>query len=195
MLDNVLAWIDDRTGLVSGIRAFFDEEIPASSGWHQVFGSVALFVIVTQFMTGLLLSINYAPQPGDAWLSLQYIVNEVTAGRMIHGLHHFGASLAVVIVVLHMIQVAIWGAYKKPREVTWLAGVLLLLLTMAFGLTGYLLPWDNRSYWATVVTLQIASLPPVIGEMTLRVLGSQGGAVGAATFSRFTRCIPWCCRR
>ncbi|MBI1357657.1 MAG: c-type cytochrome [Acidobacteria bacterium] len=185
MLNDLLAWIDDRTGLVSALHGFFEEEIPASSGWHQVFGSVAMFAIVTQFATGLLLAINYAPQPGEAWLSLQYIVTEVTAGRLIRGLHHFGASLAVIIVVLHMVQVALWGAYKKPREATWLAGVLLLLLTMAFGLTGYLLPWDNRSYWATVVTLQIASLPPVVGDWTLRVLGSQDGAVGAATFSRF----------
>jgi len=185
MLDKLLAWVDDRTGLVSGVQSFFDEEIPASSGWHQVFGSVALFALMVQFGTGLLLAINYAPQPGDAWLSLQYIVNEVTAGRLIRGLHHFGASLAVIIVVLHMVQVIIWGAYKKPREATWLAGVGLLLLTLAFGLTGYLLPWDNRAYWSTVVTLQIASLPPVMGDLTLRMLGSQGGAVGAATFSRF----------
>lgn len=185
MLDKLLSWVDDRTGLVSGVQGFFDEEIPASSGWHQVFGSVAMFSLMVQFATGLLLAINYAPQPGDAWLSLQYIVNEVTAGRLIRGLHHFGASLSVIIVVLHMVQVIIWGAYKKPREATWLAGVGLLLLTLAFGLTGYLLPWDNRAYWSTVVTLQIASLPPVMGDLTLRVLGSDGGAVGAATFSRF----------
>lgn len=185
MLDKALAWLEDRTGLVSGVGSFFEEEIPASSGWHQVFGSVALFALLTQFGTGLLLAINYAPQPGDAWASLQYIVNEVTAGRLMRGLHHFGASLAVIIVVLHMIQVIIWGAYKKPREATWLVGVVLLLMTLAFGLTGYLLPWDNRAYWSTVVTLQIASLPPVVGDLTLRVLGSQDGSVGAATFSRF----------
>jgi ubiquinol-cytochrome c reductase cytochrome b subunit len=181
----LLDWIDDRTGAVSAVKDFFDEEIPASAGWHQVFGSVALFLLTVQFLTGVLLAVNYAPQPETAYYSLQYIVNEVTAGRLMRGLHHWGATVMIVIVVLHMVQAAIWGAYKKPREMTWVAGVLLLLLTMAFGLTGYLLPWDNKAYWATVVTLQISALPPVAGDLTLRVLGSEEGTVGAATFARF----------
>ncbi len=185
MLEKLLAWIDDRTGLVSVVQEFFDEDIPASSGWHQVFGSVALFALTVQFLTGVLLAFNHSPQPGEAWYSVRYIMTEVSAGALVRGLHHWGASMMVILVVLHMVQVAVWGAYKKPREATWLVGVLLLLLTLAFGLTGYLLNWDNRAYWATVVTLQIMSLPPVAGEMTLQVLGSEGGRVGAATFQRF----------
>ena len=160
MLRDVLSWLDDRTGIVTGLKKFLDEEIPASSGWHQVFGSVALFILVTQFATGVLLALNFAPQPEISYLSLQYIVNEIPGGRLIRGLHHWGATMMVIVVVLHMIQVAVWGAYKKPREATWLVGILLLLLTLGFGLTGYLLPWDNRAYWATVVTVQIAGLPP-----------------------------------
>jgi ubiquinol-cytochrome c reductase cytochrome b subunit len=185
MLKNVLDWIEDRTGAVSFVQGFFDEEIPASSGWHQVLGSVALFSLAVQFLTGVLLTFNHAPQPGEAWYSVRYIMTEVSAGALVRGLHHWGASMMVVLVVLHMAQVAIWGAYKKPREATWLVGIVLLLMTLAFGLTGYLLTWDNRAYWATVVTLQIAALPPVAGEWTLRLLGSDGKSVGAATFQRF----------
>ena len=181
---NALAWLDDRTGLPSAVRGFLAEEVPASSGWHQVFGSVALFCFLTQAFTGVLLALNYAATPGDAYNSVRYIMTELTAGPLIRGLHHWGASMMVVVVVLHMVQVFLWGAYKKPREATWMAGVLLLLLTMAYALTGYLLPWDNKAYWGTVVTTQIAGSPPVAGPLTLRLLGAEHG-IGAVTFSRF----------
>lgn len=184
MLQHLLKWLDDRTGVVTGLKGFLSEEIPASSGWHQVFGSVALFILLTQFATGVLMALNFAPQPGVSYLSLQYIVNEVPGGRLIRGLHHWGASMMVVVVVLHMIQVAVWGAYKKPREATWLVGILLLLLTLAFSLTGYLLPWDNRAYWATVVTVQIAGLPPG-GSLVQALMGSPDGQVGIGAFQRF----------
>jgi ubiquinol-cytochrome c reductase cytochrome b subunit len=110
---------DDRTGLHSGLRTFLYEEIPASSGWHQVFGSVALFLILIQFFTGAMLAFNYAPTPGDAYSSLRYILTEVTGGRLMRGLHHWGASMLIVVVVLHMVQV---GALTKSRakERGWL---------------------------------------------------------------------------
>src|SRR6185437_11588161 len=114
---------DRRTGLHSGLREFLYEEIPASSGWHQVFGSIALFLILIQFFTGAMLAFNYAPTPGESYNSLRYILTEVTAGRLMRGLHHWGASMIIVVVVLHMVQVFLWGAYKKPREATWVAGV------------------------------------------------------------------------
>ncbi len=107
---------DHRTGLHTGLRQFLYEEIPASSGWHQVFGSVALFLILIQFFTGIMLAFNYAPTTGEAYNSLRYILTEVTAGRLMRGLHHWGASMIIVVVVLHMVQVFLWGAYKKPRE-------------------------------------------------------------------------------
>src|SRR3954447_6675788 len=176
--------LDHRTGLHSALRKFLYEEIPASSGWHQVFGSVALFLILIQFFTGAMLAFNYAPTPGDAYNSLRYILTEVTAGRLMRGLHHWGASMIIVIVVLHMIQTFLWGAYKKPREATWMMGVVLLLVTLAFGLTGYLLPWDNRAYWGTVVTTQIAGQAPLLGPYLTRLLGG-GGAIGVVTFARF----------
>src|SRR5882762_10503807 len=182
--DRLLVWLDHRTGLETGVRNFLYEQIPASSGWHQVFGSVALFLFLVQAFTGALLAFNYAPTPGDAYNSLRYILTEITGGRLIRGLHHWGASMMIVVVVLHMVQVFLYGAYKKPREATWIAGVFLLLLTLAYGLTGYLLPWDNRAYWGTVVATQIAAQAPVMGPYLTRLLGGEG-AIGVVTFARF----------
>ena len=158
----VIYWIEHRTGLESAIKNFLYEDIPASSGWHQVLGSIALFLFLLQAFTGVLLSFNYAPTPGEAYNSLKFIITELTGGRLIRGLHHWGASLMIVVVFLHMTQVFVYGAYKKPREATWLVGVVLLILTLGFGLTGYLLPWDNRAYWGTIVTTQIASKAPLV---------------------------------
>jgi ubiquinol-cytochrome c reductase cytochrome b subunit len=180
----LIDWIEDRTGLISTVEHFMNEEIPASSGWHQVFGSVAMFLFLVQAFTGIMLGLNYGPTPGEAHSSLRYIMTELSGGALIRGLHHWGASAMVIVVVLHMIQVFIWGAYKKPREATWLAGVVLLLFTLAFALTGYLLPWDNRAYWGTVVTTQIAAGVPVMGPYVLRLMGAEDG-VGVVTFARF----------
>jgi ubiquinol-cytochrome c reductase cytochrome b subunit len=176
-------WLDHRTGIHTAVRTFLYEDIPASSGWHQVFGSVAMFLFLVQAFTGIMLAFNYAPTPGEAYNSLRYILTEVTAGRLMRGLHHWGASMIIVIVVLHMVQTFLWGAYKKPREATWMVGVVLLLLTLAYGLTGYLLPWDNRAYWGTVVTTQIAAMAPGLGPYATRLLGGEG--VGVVTFARF----------
>lgn len=177
-------WMDHRTGVPSACQHFFSEDIPDSAGWAQVFGSVALFLFLVQALTGILLAFNYAPTPGDAYDSLQYVIRNVAGGRLVHGLHHWGSSLIVIVVFLHMVQVFIYGAYKRPREATWIAGAILLLLTLAFGLTGYLLPWDNRAYWGTVVTAQIFASVPVLGPFLTHLLGSQSG-VGVLTFARF----------
>ncbi len=184
MVRRILDWLEHRTGLESAARHFLYEDIPASAGWHQVLGSVALFSFMIQVLTGILLAFNYAPTPGDAHSSVRYIMTEVTGGKLIRGLHHWGATLMIIIVVLHMVQVFLWGAYKKPREATWIVGIFLLLMTLGFGLTGYLLPWDNRAYWGTVVTTQIAAKSPGLGAYIERLLGSEGG-IGVVTFARF----------
>ncbi len=180
----VIEWVEHRTGLETAIKSFLYEEIPASSGWHQVLGSVAAFSFLVQAFTGILLAFNYAPTPGDAYNSIRYIMTELTGGHLIRGLHHYGASMMIIVVVLHMLQVFVWGAYKRPREATWIAGCVLLLITLAFGLTGYLLPWDNRAYWGTVVTTQIAASAPGLGPYVSRLMGAEGG-VGVVTFARF----------
>ncbi|HZS55781.1 MAG TPA: cytochrome bc complex cytochrome b subunit, partial [Bryobacteraceae bacterium] len=183
-VSRIAAWIDNRTGLQAGLSRFLFEEIPASAGWPQVFGSIALFLFLVQSLTGILLALNYAPTAGEAYTSLVYIMQQVAGGRMMHGLHHWGASLMIIVVFLHMAQVFIFGAFKRPREATWLAGVLLLLFTLGFALTGYLLPWDNRAYWGTVVTTKIVAGLPVAGPVLTRLAGAADG-VGAITFARF----------
>lgn len=180
----LIGWIEDRTGLVSTFQHFLDEEIPASSGWKQVLGSVAMFLFFVQAFTGVMLGLNYGATPGEAYNSLRHIMSELSGGSLIRGLHHWGASMMVVVVVLHMVQVFVWGAYKKPREATWMVGVVLLLFTLGFALTGYLLPWDNRAYWGTVVTTQIAAGVPLMGPYILRLMGAEDG-VGVVTFARF----------
>src|SRR5579862_5673472 len=180
----VIDWLEHRTGIESAVKNFLYEEIPASAGWHQIIGSMAVFFFVIQVFTGALLAFNYAPTPGEAYNSVKYIMTELTAGPLIRGLHHWGASMMLIIVVLHMIQVFIYGAYKKPREGTWVVGGVLLLITLAFGLTGYLLPWDQRAYTGTVVTTQIGAGVPILGPYVNRLLGSNGD-VGVVTFARF----------
>lgn len=184
MIRQIVAWLEERTGLETAVRNFLYEEIPGSSGWHQVFGSIAAFLFMLQAFTGIMLAFNYAPTPGEAYNSLKYIMAELTGGALMRGLHHWGASMMIVVVVLHMCQVFLWGAYKKPREATWLLGVVLLLITLAFGLTGYLLPWDNRAYWGTVVTTKIAASAPGMGPYLERLMGSDG-SIGVVTFTRF----------
>ena len=183
---SIIDWLEHRTGIETAITQFLQEDIPNSAGWHQVLGSVAMFSFMVQMVTGILLAFNYAPTPGEAWNSVRYIMTEITGGALIRGLHHWGASLMIIIVVLHMLQVFLWGAYKKPREATWIVGCVLLLITLAFGLTGYLLPWDNRAYWGTVVTTQISSSPPVVGPYVARLMGvAPEGGIGVVTFARF----------
>jgi len=181
---NIIDWLENRTGIETAIRNFLYEDIPASSGWHQIIGSTAVFFFIIQVFTGGLLAFNYAATPGDSYNSVKYIMTELTGGKLIRGLHHWGASMMLIIVVLHMLQVFLYGAYKKPREATWMVGVVLLLIVLVFGLTGYLLPWDNRAYWGTVVTTQITGSAPVAGPYLTRLLGSENG-VSRVTFSRF----------
>jgi ubiquinol-cytochrome c reductase cytochrome b subunit len=151
----IATWVADRTGIDETLRSFLGKKIPESAGWPQVFGSVALFVLLVQAVTGILLALNFAPTPQEAYPSLRFIMQQVVAGRFIRGLHHWGASLMVITAVVHMTQVFLWKAYKRPHDLTWVIGVLLLLVILGFGLTGYLLPWDNRAYWGTVVTTRI----------------------------------------
>jgi ubiquinol-cytochrome c reductase cytochrome b subunit len=183
-MSQFLGWLEGRTGICSASRRFFYEEIPASAGWAQVFGSATLFLFLLQAFTGVLLALNYAGTPGDAYDSILYIMQEVTGGRLVRNLHHWGASAMIVVVALHALQVFVYGAYKKPREVLWISGVFLLLFVLAFALTGYLLPWDNRAYWGTVVTTQIAGLAPLVGPYVQELFAARRG-IGVITFSRF----------
>jgi ubiquinol-cytochrome c reductase cytochrome b subunit len=177
-------WLDDRTGIVSGARAFLHKKVPPNLPWSYTLGSVALMLFGVQVVTGVFLAVYYAPTPDHAHDSLRWLESAISGGRLLRGLHHWGASFMVVAVVMHLLRVILHGSYRKPREVNWLIGVKLLLFVMAFGLTGYLLPWDQTAYWATQVTLNIAKSVPLAGPFLAKVLGG-GEHLGAITLTRF----------
>ena len=147
-------------------------------------GSATLFLFVLQAVTGMFLAVYYAPTPDHAYDSVRFIETQVTFGAFVRGLHHWGASGMVVAIGLHMLQVFLYGAYKPPRELMWMVGVVLFLLVMAFAFTGYLLPWDQTAYWATQVGINMVGTVPLVGDFLVRVLRG-GETLGALTLSRF----------
>ena len=157
-------------------------------------GSLAMFLLLLQAATGAFLAFYYSPSPEHAHNAVTYISEEVPFGAFVRGLHHWGASAMVIIVVLHLLRVVLYSSYKAPRELTWIFGVLLLLIVLGFGFTGYLLPWDEKAYWATVVGVEIASTAPGLGDFVAKVLRG-GSEIGAVTLSRFyallTIWLPW----
>jgi len=180
----MLDWLDQRTGFRNGIKHLLDEKLPPGVGWWFVTGSVVMFLLTVQLVTGIVLTIYYSPSPDYAHDSVQFIMQRVPLGRVLRGLHFFGASFIVIAAVVHMLRVVLLGSYKKPREVNWMVGVLLLLIILAFALTGYLLPWDQRAYWATTVTLNITKNVPLLGGFLSGLL--KGGTnLGALTLLRW----------
>lgn len=180
----VLGWLEQRSGIVPVWNAFFARPIPLGVGWLYTLGFASMFVFTVQAATGLFLAVYYSPSPDHAYDSIRFIMYEVPFGAVVRGIHHWSASVMVVLVVLHMATVFVLGAYKYPRELTWLVGVGLLLVTLGFAFTGYLLPWDEKAYWATVVGTAIPGTAPVLGDYLLRIL--RGGTeLGALTLTRF----------
>lgn len=177
-------WLDDRTGFRMLRRHALDEPLPPGTGWWFTLGSVLLFGLGIQFLTGIVLALYYAPTPDHAWDSVRFITTGVRGGAFVRGLHHWGASLVVVAAVIHLCRVVFFGSYRKPRELNWIVGLILLHVILAFGLTGYLLPWDQRAYWATVVAINISKLTPGVGEAAAALL--RGGSdIGALTLTRW----------
>jgi ubiquinol-cytochrome c reductase cytochrome b subunit len=177
-------WFDNRTNFRAGMARMLDEPLPAGTGWWFVTGSVLLFLLAIQMLTGVVLAMYYVPAPEFAYDSVRFIVSRLAFGRVLRGLHFFGASFIVVAAVVHMLRVVLFGSYKKPREVTWITGVLLLLVILGFALSGYLLPWDQRAYWATTVTINIARGTPIAGEWVAALM--RGGSdLGALTLLRW----------
>lgn len=189
MVSRANEWLDERVGHMRVWEAIFLRKLPKVN-WLYTLGSATLFVAVNQIVTGILLTIYYVPTPEGAYSSVQYITSQVTAGWLIRGLHHWGASAMVVLSVLHMLRVIYLGSYKFPREVTWTTGVLLLLIVLGFGFTGYLLPWDQKAYWATTVGTRIAEVTPLVGESLLRLMRG-GEELTAVTLARFYGVHVW----
>ena len=187
-MSRIEEWLDERLDIKSIRAALLDRAMPRDLakpiGWLYTLGSATLFLFILQAITGMFLAMNYAPSPDHAYDSIQFINNEVFFGWLLRGIHKWGASAMVVMVVLHMLRVFFLAAYRYPRELTWVVGVFLLLGVMGFGFTGYLLPWDQKAYWATVVGTNIAGTAPFVGDFLSTVL--RGGQdLGAVTLTRF----------
>ena len=191
MFEKIFTWLDERLGLTGNYETVLDRKVPKVNWWFTL-GSASLFLFVMQGVTGIFLTMYYVPSPDHAYDSIEYIMNGVQFGWLIRGIHHWGATLMVLVVFIHMLRTFFYGAYKYPREVTWLTGVVLLLLTLGMGFTGYLLPWNQRAYWATTVGTEIAgAVPPhAVGEFVLKVL--RGGTdLSALTLTRFFSAHIW----
>lgn len=184
MASRIYEWLDSRLKIQSLEKTLLDEPIPGGASWIYVFGSATLFLFLLQALTGMFLTVYYTPSPDHAYDSVQFIEQQVTFGWFVRGLHHWGASGMVIAIGLHMLQVFLYGAFKPPREMMWMVGVVLFLLVMAFAFTGYLLPWDQTAYWATQVGINMVGTVPLVGEFLVRVMRG-GETLGALTLSRF----------
>lgn len=194
MFTTVIDWLDERIRIRTLWKTFADRPIPGGSSWFYVLGATLLFIFVMQMLTGIFLALYYVPTPDHAYASVKYIQNEATFGSFVRGMHHWGASFMMVIIAFHMLRVFIFGSYKKPRELVWVIGVGLIALVFGFAFTGYLLPWDQKAYWATVVGTNVAGTVPLAGGTLLKIIRG-GPEIGGFTLSRFfavhTYILPW----
>jgi quinol-cytochrome oxidoreductase complex cytochrome b subunit len=189
MWKKIFSWLDERLGLNGIYKAVLDRPEPKGNWWNTL-GSASLFLFLIQGVTGILLTMYYTPSPDHAYDSIQHIMNGMAFGWLIRGIHHWGSSLMVLVVFIHMVRVFVTASYKYPRELTWMIGVGLLICTLGMGFTGYLLPFNQKSYWATTVGTSIAGTVPALGDFILKVL--RGGSdISALTLSRFFSAHIW----
>jgi menaquinol-cytochrome c reductase cytochrome b subunit len=181
---HALGYVDERTGAGPFLRGFLYRKVPRGTNWYYTLGSATLFAFISQAVTGVFLAMYYRPSAVEAYSSIQHINNEVFLGQFVHGMHKWGSSVMVILIFAHMGRVFFFGAYKYPRELNWVIGVVLLILTMAMAFTGYLLPFDQRSFWATVVGVNINASGPIVGPYLADFLRG-GSEFGATTLSRF----------
>jgi ubiquinol-cytochrome c reductase cytochrome b subunit len=184
LIKQLADWLDDRTGFRALMKEALDEPIPGGARWRYVFGSALTVVFMVQAFTGILLMTSYSPSSSMAWASVFYISHEMWWGWFIRGVHHFAAQAMVVLLALHLLQVLWAGAYRRPREFNWWFGMALLFLTLGFSLTGYLLPWDQKGYWATKVATNIMGGAPIAGPYLQKILVG-GPDYGNQTVTRF----------
>jgi menaquinol-cytochrome c reductase cytochrome b subunit len=177
-------WLEERSGLVGPIKYFLFRKVPHDTNWFHTLGSATLTAFIVQAITGVILAFYYKPTPNEAYASIQNITNDLTLGWLVRGMHRWGASVFIILLFLHMGRVFLFGAYKYPRELNWLIGVILLTLAMAEGFTGYLLPWDETAYWATVVGININATAPIAGPFIADFLRG-GNEIGENTLSIF----------
>jgi len=177
-------WVEERSGLIGGLRYFLFRKVPGDTDWFHTLGSATLTAFLVQALTGVILAMYYKPDPQNAYSSIQHITNDLTLGWLVRGMHKWGASVFIILMFFHMARVFLFGAYKYPRELNWIIGVTLLAVGMLEGFTGYLLPWDQTAYWATVVGINLNGTAPFLGPFLADFL--RGGAeIGPDTLARF----------
>ena len=181
---NIFDYLNTRLGFMSRHRKVMDKPVPLGLNYFYCFGGITFTLIIVQLLTGLILSVYYTPSEAEAYRSIQRLHQTVPLGLVLRSMHHWTANLMVVMVILHMFRVFITGSYKNPRELNWIAGALLFAMTLSFGFTGYLLPWDQKAYWATVVGTNMLGSVPVIGP-SLAAMVRGGVEVTGQTLLRF----------
>jgi menaquinol-cytochrome c reductase cytochrome b subunit len=179
-----VGWLDERTGASPFLRGFLYRKVPKGTNWFYTLGSATMFAFLSQAITGVFLAMYYEPDPTRAYESASHITNDVFLGELVRGMHRWGSTVMIILIFMHMGRTFFFGAYKYPRELNWIIGVVLLVLTLAMGLTGYLLPFDQRSFWATVVAVNINASGPVVGPYLADFLRA-GAEFGPTTISRF----------
>jgi quinol-cytochrome oxidoreductase complex cytochrome b subunit len=185
LLTRASEWVDERYQIAKPLNEMLKKPVPSfARWWWYCLGGITFFLFIIQGTTGILLAFYYKPTAAEAYASIQFIENEVYFGAAIRAIHHWSANGMIVMAVAHMIRVFIMGAYKPPRELNWVSGAILLVLTLAFGFTGYLLPWDQRAFWASTVGTEIAGAVPAVGNLVLIFL-RDGWGVTEATLGRF----------
>ena len=192
MLNKMYDWIDERLDITPLWRDIADHEVPEHvnpahhfSAFVYCFGGLTFFIVVIQILSGMFLTMYYVPDIENAWNSVYFLQNEVAFGQIVRGMHHWGDSVVIVMMFLHTMRVFFQGAYKKPRELNWIVGVLIFFIMLALGLTGYLLPWDMKALFATKVTLTIIDSVPFIGPYLMTLLAGDPTIIGAQTLTRF----------
>ncbi|MTD30052.1 menaquinol-cytochrome c reductase cytochrome b subunit [Planomicrobium sp. YIM 101495] len=192
MLNKLYDWVDERLDITPIWRDIADHEVPEHvnpahhfSAFVYCFGGLTFFITVIQILSGMFLTMYYVPDIENAWQSVYYLQNEVAFGEIVRGMHHWGASLVVVMIFLHTLRVFFTGSYKKPRELNWVVGVMLFGVILGLSFTGYLLPWDMKALFATKVGIEIAASVPFIGEYIKILLAGDSVILGAQTLTRF----------
>jgi menaquinol-cytochrome c reductase cytochrome b subunit len=181
---DVVGWVDERTGGTPFLTGMLFRKVPKGTNWFYTLGSGTLFAFIVQAITGVFLAMYYTPSATQAYGSITHLTNDVFLGEFVRGLHKWGATVMIILIFLHMARTFFFGAYKYPRELNWVIGVVLLILTLVMGLTGYLLPFDQRSYWATIVAMNITASGPVLGPYLADFLRA-GAEFEATTLPRF----------
>ncbi|MFO1021929.1 MAG: cytochrome b N-terminal domain-containing protein [Planctomycetales bacterium] len=183
-MHGLLNWLDARTGYRTLMHEALYERVPGGARWRYVWGSTLVYTFSVQLITGFFLWTAYSPSAQTAWESVYYIQEVMQAGWLVRGIHHFTAQAMIVLMALHLMQVIIDGAYKAPREINFWLGLVLMQIVLGLSLTGYLLPWDQKGYWATQVATNIMGITPGVG-VEVQKLASGGNSYGHATLTRF----------